>query len=129
MLAFRFSFRFLLLFALTVILITAGCEANIPSPPQITVVITAVNDQQALDDAVMGALTATAQQNMFATETQLARAAISLTPSVTPTATLTPEPPTETPFLSPTPTATSSPTLTPTTAPLASSTPSGFNTG
>ncbi len=127
--AFKFSLRFLSLFALTVILITAGCEANIQSPPQITVVITAVNDQQALDDAVIGALTATAQQNMFATETQLARAVISLTPSVTPTATLTPEPPTETPFQSPTPTPTSSPTLTPTTAPLASSTPSGFNTG
>jgi hypothetical protein len=111
-----------LLLALVALLI-AACEAVPTAPPQITVVITAVSDQQALDDAVAGALTATAVQDARATETSLAQANISVTPSATPTSTHTPLPPTETPFLSPTPTPPPTQTLTPTPAPLASNTP------
>ncbi len=125
---FKFSFRSLLVLILSLTIITAGCDANVQAPPPITVVITAVNDQQALDDAVNAALTATAQENTYATETQLARAAISLTPSITPTITPTLAPPTATPFLSPTPTSTATETLTPTLAPLASNTPSMVDT-
>lgn len=117
---------------LIVLLGLAACETNIPAPPQVTVNITAVSVQDALDDAVALALTGTAERVEADRLTQMADSGITLTPSSTPTATLTPLPPTETPYLSPTPTPTPTSTPTPTFAPLPSLTPNpmvGFDTG
>ncbi len=112
----------LLLGSLLVMLV--ACQPRqIPTAPDITVVITVVNDQQALDNAVGEALTATQQANIFITETILAQGGVTLTPTPTRTPTATPLPPTETPFRSPTPTPTPTHTPTPTIAPLMSSTP------
>lgn len=113
----------LFLIALAALLVVTACQPEIPPLPNVTVVITAVSDDQALAAAVDAALTATAERNIAATETALARGNITLTPTATPTVTLTPPPPTETPFLSPTPTRTPTATPTPTLGPLPSSTP------
>lgn len=114
------SMALLLLFIIGLI---AACEAQVPAPPIVTVNITAVNDQAALDDAVALALTSTAVQNIHLTETQLAARNITLTPSSTPTLTPTPRPPTATPILSPTPTLLPTATSTPTYAALPTNTP------
>src|SRR5262245_26473959 len=92
--------------------IIVSCDTNFPAPPQVTVNITMVENQNALNDAVNEALTATAAQNIHVTETILAQGGITLTPTPTSTYTLTPRPPTATPVLSPTPSDT--PTITPT---------------
>lgn len=114
------------LLAMLVAGIIASCDTNIPAPPQVTVNITLVSDQSALNDAVAAALTGTALQNVYATETALERGDITLTPTSTPTFTLTPRPPTATRVLSPTPTMTPTITPTPTFAPFAPNTPSAF---
>ena len=108
---------------LLVLLVAAACQPEIPALPPVTVNVTAVDDQIALDDAVALALTGTAEQLVFATETALALGGITLTPTRTPTLTNTPLPPTETPFLSPTPTPTPTNTVTPTFAPPSTSEP------
>ena len=108
---------------LSAVLAAAACQPTIPPLPDVTVVITAVDNEAALAAAVEGALTATAQRQAQITETALALGGITLTPTATPTATLTPPLPTATPFLSPTPTTTPTSTATPTLAPLPSSTP------
>src|SRR5262249_16234452 len=109
----QISYR-LSIFLLVVLLvgIIVSCDTNIPAPPQVTVNITMVENENAVEDAVNQALTATAVQNIHITETVLAQGGITLTPTPTSTFTLTPRPPTATPFLSPTPTDT--PTITPT---------------
>ena len=111
------------LLMLSAVLAAAACQPTIPPLPDITVVITAVDNEAALAAAVEGALTATAQRQALITETALALGGITLTPTPTPTATLTPPLPTATPFLSPTPTTTPTSTATPTLAPLPSNTP------
>lgn len=105
------QFIFLLL-ALLLAGIVVSCDTAIPAPPQVTVNITLVSNENALGNAVNAALTGTAVQNVHATETALVRGGITLTPTATPTFTLTPRPPTATRVLSPTPTTT--PTITPT---------------
>lgn len=111
------------LLLLSAALAIAACQPTIPPLPDITVVITAVDDETALAAAVAGALTATAQRQAQLTETALALGGITLTPTATFTPTLTPLPPTATPFLSPTPTPTPTNTTTPTLAPLPTNTP------
>ncbi|MBZ0294751.1 MAG: DUF4397 domain-containing protein [Anaerolineae bacterium] len=111
------------LLALLMVTVVAACDSTVASPPQITVVVTLVPAEEALDDAVAGALTATAQQQIYATETALANQGVTLTPTATPTVTRTPLPPTATEYLSPTPTDTPTSTVSPTFAPLPSNTP------
>ncbi len=99
------------LLVLLAALLAAACDTAIPSPPPITVVITAVDDTAALADGVAQALTGTAQVQIGLTETVLALGGITLTPSSTPT-------PSPTPAVVPTrqvsPTATFTPSVTPT---------------
>ncbi len=115
-----------LLLAVLVAGIIVSCDAEIPPPPQVTVNITLVSNESALNDAVSEALAATEAQNVFATETALERGNITLTPTSTSTYTLTPRPPTATRVLSPTPTVTPTVTPTPTFLPFVPNTPSGF---
>lgn len=102
-------------FALLILFLAGAavaCEPQIPAPPQITVNITAVDDQEAVDDAVNATLTGIAQQRAYIRETEMALGGITLTPSLTFTATFTPLPPTET--RTPIPTRTPVPSDTPT---------------
>jgi hypothetical protein len=108
---------------LCLILALAACETELPTPPQITVVITAVDNQTLLDSAVEEALTGTAVAASQMTETALAQGNITLTPSATPTATITPLPPTATPIITPSTTPTPTETSTPTFAPYLPNTP------
>ena len=124
----RFFWLFWVLVGCLTVAVTA-CEPNIPNPPQITVIITAVPNEEALQDSVALALTGTAERGAFATQTALAQGNVTLTATRTPTATNTPLPPTETPFLSPTATDTPTATLTPTFAPLPSNTPEMVTNG
>ncbi|MEP6985424.1 MAG: DUF4397 domain-containing protein, partial [Chloroflexota bacterium] len=98
----------------------------IPTVPPITVNITAVNNQQALDQAVAEALAATDQANAHITETVIANHGMTLTPSTTPTIT-----PTSTATATRRVTATLTPqpteTLTPTYIPLLTTTPAAVN--
>ncbi len=110
----------LVLLALILIAL-AACDTAIPAPPQITVVITAVDDRVALEDAVTQAIGGTHQYNIGLTETVFARGGITLTPSRTPTITLSPTViPTR--FVTPTPSPLPSATFTPTFVPLLTST-------
>ncbi|MEZ4669315.1 MAG: DUF4397 domain-containing protein [Anaerolineae bacterium] len=95
------------------LMLLAACDTAIPSPPPVTVVITAVDDTAALNNAVADVLTATAQLQIGMTETVFAQGGITLTPSDTPTVTISPTF-TATRFVTPTrtPTPTSSPTPT-----------------
>lgn len=97
----------------------AACEAEVPPPPPVTVVVSSVDYQSALADGIALALTATAQEPAPATETQLARLGVSLTPSLTPSHTPTPLPPTPTPQVTPSRPPPPSITPSPTFAPLA----------
>lgn len=103
-------------------LLAAACDTAIPSPPPITVVITAVDDTAALADGVAQALTGTAQVQIGLTETVLALGGITLTPSSTPTPSPTPAA-VPTRLVSPTATFTPSVTPTPTFPPFATSLP------
>ncbi len=107
----------LLTWVVLIALFLAACEAKVPTPPPVTVVVSSVDYQSALADGVALALTATAQQPAGATETQLARLGVSLTPSLTPSHTRTPLPPTPTrqvtPSRPPPPSITPSPTFAP----------------
>lgn len=97
-----------------VLWLVAACLPQVPNvPPNVQVPITVVSDEEALENAVAEALTSTVDAGIYATETALAEAGITLTPSVTPT--ITPSPtvvPTNTPTLSPTPTLTVEPSAT-----------------
>lgn len=98
------------------LLLVAGCDTVTQAPPQITVVITAVDDTTALADGVAEALTGTAQVYIAATETELAFQGIrpSETLTLTPSMTFTPSPTTVvTATRTPTPTITLSPTFAP----------------
>jgi hypothetical protein len=115
--------RSLLFLVLLVSLLVAACDATaVPTLPPITVVITAVDDTEALAGGVAQALTGTAQVFIGATETVLAQGGVTLTPSPTPTQTPTLPPRTARPA-SPTPTLTPTVTPTPTFAPLPTNTP------
>lgn len=115
----------LLLIILVLSVLAAACDSTaMPTLPPITVVITAVDDTEALNDAVAQALTETAQVNIYATETVLALGGITLTPSLTPTLTPT-QPPRPTRESTPTATFTPSITPTPTFAPYLTNTPAG----
>ena len=103
----------LLLALLVIVTAVASCDTEIPTPPAITVVITAVDNTDALAQGVAEALTSTAQVNIGLTETVLAQGGVTLTPSTTPTVTTTPTA-TTTRFFTPTPTLVPSATLTPT---------------
>jgi hypothetical protein len=76
-------------------LLIAACDTAIPAPPAVTVVVTVVDDTQALNDAVTQAVGATEQAAIAATGTILAQGGVTytpsptLTPSSTPTATPT----------------------------------------
>lgn len=111
------------LLAILSLVVLSACDTSVSAPPPITVVVTLVSAEDALDDAVADAITATAQQQNAATETALANEGVTLTPTATATATWTPLPPTATEYLSPTPTHTPTSTASPTFAPLASNTP------
>ncbi|NWG15218.1 MAG: DUF4397 domain-containing protein [Chloroflexi bacterium] len=115
--------RSLLFLVLLVSLLAAACDAAaVPTIPPITVVITAVDDTEALSDGIAQALTGTAQVFIGATETVLAQGGVTLTPS--PTHTLTPTVPARpTRPASPTPTLTPTVTPTPTFAPFLTITP------
>lgn len=106
-----------LIIAFLVCGVLAACDTDIPAPPRITVVITAIENEAALEDAVNDALTATSEFSVPITQTALALEGVTLTPTRTPTATETPLPPTATRFLTatatPTATATSTPTYLP----------------
>jgi hypothetical protein len=106
-----------LIWVILISIFLAACEAAIPAPPPVTVVVSPVDYQSALADGVALALTATADRPAPATETQLARLGISLTPSLTPSYTPTPLPPTPTPQVTPSrpppPSITPSPTFVP----------------
>lgn len=98
---------------LFVLLVLVACDSAIPSPPAVTVIITAVDDTQALQQGVAEALTGTAQVQAGLTETVFAQGGITLTPSTTPTSTAMPSiTPTRFVTATRTPTATSSPTST-----------------
>lgn len=112
---------FLGLLALMIAL--AACEPTIPAVPQITVVITAVDDTQALADAVTRDVGATVEAWLGETATVMAQGGVTLTPSITPTPTVT-ETPTPTRFVTNTPTRIPSETPTPTYAPFDTNTPS-----
>jgi Domain of unknown function (DUF4397) len=120
-----YRLAFFLLMTLTAGILIS-CDTNIPTPPQVTVNITMVSNENALGEAVNAALTGTAVQNVYATETALERGGITLTPTSTPTFTLTPRPPTATRVLSPTPSDTPTITPTPTFVPFVQNTPSAF---
>jgi hypothetical protein len=103
--------------------VMAGCQTEVPAPPQITVNITAVSDQGAVDNAVQATLTEIGQQQAYIRETELALGGITLTPSPTHTTTFTPPPPTGTPTTPPSRTPTPSDTPTATYIPYSSNTP------
>jgi len=111
-----FSCVVLLLLALL-----AACDTTIPTPPPITINITAVDDTAALAQAVTEAIGATSQANAYITETIIANNGMTLTPSPTPTITPTPSiTPTRPVTATRTPTPTD--TLTPTYDPILTST-------
>ncbi len=100
----------------------AACEPEIPTPPAVTVVITAVNNQAAVDDAVNATLTQVAAEYLAQTATVSAQGGVTLTPSPTLTPSQTPtQAPTR--FVSPTPTPLPTNTPTPTFAPYLTNTP------
>ena len=112
------------IFVFVLIGLVAACVPAVPTvPPEINVAVTLVENQDALDTAVGQALTATADRGIYATETALADAGITVTPSPTSTVTPTPVPPTETPVRSPTPTVPPTETTVPTATALPSNTP------
>lgn len=112
-------FSFILIVILAAL---TACDTSIPTPPPITINITAVDDTQALGQAVAEALTATGQANVHLTETVIANNGMTLTPSstptITPTDTITPTRP-----VTATPTPVPTDTLTPTYLPLETNTP------
>lgn len=114
------TLKYLALVAL-VLAALAACDTAIPAPPQITVVITAVDDKVALDAAVTQAVGATYQYHIGLTETVFAQGGITLTPSRTPTVTLSPTV-SPTRFVTATPSPFPSETFTPTYVPLLTST-------
>lgn len=104
--------------------LAAACMPTVPTvPPEVSVVVTVVDDQGALNSAVQQALTATADRGIYATETALAQAGITLTPSPTNTSTPSPVPPSPTPIQTPTVTLTPTNTIEPSATALASNTP------
>ncbi len=110
------------LLLLLVMVIVAACDTTIPPAPPVTVWITAVSDEELLQQSVEEALTGTAQGNARLTETVLAQGGVTLTPSRTPTSTYTP---TLAPTVFLTATRTPTPTRTPTATfvPLVTNTP------
>ncbi|MBZ0282821.1 MAG: DUF4397 domain-containing protein [Anaerolineae bacterium] len=106
-----------------VMIVLAACEPTIPNVPAITVVITAVDDTDALADAVTREVGATVQAWMGETATVMAQGGVTLTPSITPTPTVT-ETPSPTRFVTNTPTRIPSETPTSTYAPFDTNTPS-----
>ncbi len=117
-----FKPKFFSLILIIVLAALTACDTSVPSPPPITINITAIDDTQALGQAVAEALTATGQANAHLTETVIANNGMTLTPSttptITPTSTITPTRP-----VTATPTALPSDTLTPTYIPIVSNTP------
>lgn len=106
---------------LLLLALLAACDTTIPTPPPITINITAVENTQALAQAVDEALAATNQANAYITETIIANNGMTLTPSPTPTITPTPSiTPTRPVTATRTPTPTE--TLTPTYEPILTST-------
>jgi hypothetical protein len=114
--------KFFALIGLIILAALTACESNIPTPPPITVYVTAVENQQAVDNAVAEALAATNQANAHLTETVIANNGMTLTPSSTPTITPTPTV-TATRRVTATLTPLPSETLTPTYIPALTSTP------
>ncbi|MBZ0299830.1 MAG: DUF4397 domain-containing protein [Anaerolineae bacterium] len=105
---------------LVVLLMTACLPNSVPTAmPQVDVVVTVVNSED-LGDAVAAALTGTASSDVAATETALAVAGITRTPSPTPTDVPTA---TDPPYVAPTNTATPTATWTPSVTPYPSNTP------
>ena len=101
--------------------LAAACvPTSVQNSPSIVVPVTVV-DHAMLGQAVAVALTATASSHTAATETALAVAGVTLTPTASPT--FTPSS-TATTFSPPTPTATPTNTSVPTTTPLPPNTPS-----
>ncbi len=112
-------FSYILLLILTLL---AACDTTIPTPPPISIGITAVENTTALAQAVDEALAATNQANAHMTETVMANNGITLTPSHT--ATITPTPSiTATRPVTATRTPTPTETFTPTYEPILTSTP------
>ena len=111
------TLKFFLLTALVILALLTACDTTIPTPPPISINITAVDNQQALNQAVAEALAGTDQANTHLTETVIANNGMTLTPSSTPTLTPTPTV-TPTRQVTATPTALPSETLTPTYIPL-----------
>ena len=110
----RISFYLLILLVLI-----AACDSDIPSPPLVTVVVTVVDDTQALSNAVTQAIGGTESAALAQTATVFAQGGVTLTPSSTPTASPTPTlaptrfvTATRTPLPSETPTSTYVPFLT-----------------
>lgn len=103
-------------------LVLAACDPSLPPVPPITVVITAVDDTEALAAAVTQAVGATAQYYDGQTATVMAQGGVTLTPSITPTPTTT-YTPSATRFFTATPTPVPSATQTPTFAPYQPNTP------
>lgn len=114
--------RFFSLIVLVILAVLTACDTAIPTPPPITINITAVSDTDALGQAVAEALAATDQANARLTETVIANNGMTLTPSSTPTITPTPSP-TATRLVTTTPTLTPTDTLTPTYLPVVTSSP------
>ncbi len=118
--------KFFSLIVLLIVAVLTACDTSIPTPPPITINITAVDNQQALQQAVAEALESTSQANARITETIIANNGMTLTPSatptITPTFTITP-----TRRVTPTPTPQPSDTLTPTYIPLLTSTPAAVS--
>jgi hypothetical protein len=110
------------LLLLLVALALAACDPSLPELPVITVVITAVDDTEALAAAVTQAVGGTAQFNDGQTATVMAQGGMTLTPSITPTPTTT-YTPSPTRFFTATPTPVPTETSTPTFAPYQPNTP------
>ncbi|MBL8165758.1 MAG: DUF4397 domain-containing protein [Anaerolineae bacterium] len=117
----RFSSVGVLLLLLVALILTA-CDPTLPEMPVITVVITAVDDTDALAAAVTQAVGATTQFNEGQTATVMAQGGVTLTPSITPTPTTT-YTPSPTRFFTATPTPVPTETATPTFAPYQPNTP------
>lgn len=109
-----------------VMFVLAACEPSIPDVPAITVVITAVDDTEALAEAVTRDVGATIQAWEGETATVMAQGGVTLTPSITPTPTLTTTP-TATRFVTSTPTRIPTDTPTPTYAPFNTNTPAAVD--
>lgn len=105
-----------------VMALLAACDTSIPTPPPISINITAVDNTTALAQAVAEAVAATDQAHAHMTETVIANNGMTLTPSHTPTITPTPSATATRPVTATrTPTATQS--LTPTYQPILTNTP------